>query len=918
MERGRRQASSAAVGRHPSASSAASAHGMHLHHHSAAAMQYHQYDLAGGAGGCGVSSRPVSASRKKPPMGAGAPVVGGAEAQNVAPWPRDRRNYSAVGMERPPPSVGGTGTPVAGGGALHGGLTRQFSAPSLAAVSHGGAGTVPNVSFDSLGARHTPPAPPSGGNDVSGASAYAWSPALRRAASASSVGPRGGGVPTAPLPRSGFTSSVPRRRPYETTPVRGAEHGGRGDSLGPPARPSSGAALHQRADALQLESRLTERLREHSLSSAEATRRPGGSLPGAAPHGSAGGSRLLDESNLSHYGGSAGLGNNHSHHHHGQPPQLPGGADGRYSTPGSTSHHNRRSGASPAPCGHGDSFFGRSPPHYYDRLGSDLGKVAGLHRSNLDNSYFGRPPPSGGSGGQRPPHQGGESFLNSAMTTPHHGPHGGSSATGMDEDTTLPESRLKIYSDLFEEVIERDRVFGSLLRKIKTAYDMLLLRGGGNAGGCGHEGSMLQGPHDTFNGSRLGGTDGHRTPEHGVRSYGGTLHSNEPTTRNEAWEMQRENRALKDLVERLHLELEEAVRREQRWKQKATRLKARGDTSIMPPMPTKDKMGYETITCGLPAPPPEQMEPEPPSKQISHQTYTDGSHMCGLPAPAPQQPHMQQQQQHQQAHHAAGTHPSYAGNHLHGGSPSREEASPYQHHQHHTHNNHYSPQKQQQQQQQQQQQHHHHHHEHQQHHHHGQPGHQGQQQPSPPQYQPPLHQHLHQQQISSPHHSNATTLLPEANGSAAQGAPGAPNRAFHALRREPSLEVPEGEVNTSHDAPGNQGGLLSLSSISPQTSPPPPVDSMQNSCQDSARSTDSGMLPQRPTRRIIIKPDHVPTLDFSRLHIGPEEEEEEMVDYEEGQAQQVMLYGAEGQEQVEYMEDEGFEGEDPRGQSFLE
>merc|ERR1719326_2425366 len=67
-----------------------------------------------------------------------------------------------------------------------------------------------------------------------------------------------------------------------------------------------------------------------------------------------------------------------------------------------------------------------------------------------------------------------------------------------------------------------------------------------------------------------------------------SLHSNEPTTRLEGgqgWEMQRENRVLKDLVERLHLELEEAVRREQRWKQKAAKLKQRSlDTSI----PQKD------------------------------------------------------------------------------------------------------------------------------------------------------------------------------------------------------------------------------------------------------------------------------------------------------------------------------------------
>merc|ERR1719326_2083473 len=66
-----------------------------------------------------------------------------------------------------------------------------------------------------------------------------------------------------------------------------------------------------------------------------------------------------------------------------------------------------------------------------------------------------------------------------------------------------------------------------------------------------------------------------------------SLHCNEPTTRAEggqAWEMQRENRVLKDLVERLHLELEEAVRREHRWKQKVTKLKAKAETADLRPL----------------------------------------------------------------------------------------------------------------------------------------------------------------------------------------------------------------------------------------------------------------------------------------------------------------------------------------------
>merc|ERR1719262_1517253 len=147
--------------------------------------------------------------------------------------------------------------------------------------------------------------------------------------------------------------------------------------------------------------------------------------------------------------------------------------------------------------------------------------------------------------------------------------------TGISDSGGMPESRLKIYSDLFEEVIERDRVFGSLLRKIKTAYDMLLLRTPAvppfpiDASSLSHHGH----PHEGMDQHSWGGQD-NRGPS--------SLHSNEPTTRAEggqAWEMQRENRVLKDLVERLHLELEEAVRREHRWKQKVTKLKARVDTS---------------------------------------------------------------------------------------------------------------------------------------------------------------------------------------------------------------------------------------------------------------------------------------------------------------------------------------------------
>jgi len=119
---------------------------------------------------------------------------------------------------------------------------------------------------------------------------------------------------------------------------------------------------------------------------------------------------------------------------------------------------------------------------------------------------------------------------------------------------TEGESSLKIYSDLFEEVIERDRVFGPLLRKVKSAYD-----------------SMLSQEASTFV---------PQMPDGGAQSSLRASRSSEPTLRaevtsSEPWELHRENQALKDLIERLHMELEEAVKREQRWKTKAAKLKAR-------------------------------------------------------------------------------------------------------------------------------------------------------------------------------------------------------------------------------------------------------------------------------------------------------------------------------------------------------
>lgn len=223
----------------------------------------------------------------------------------------------------------------------------------------------------------------------------------------------------------------------------------------------------------------------------------------------------------------------------------------------------------------------------------------------------------------------------------------------------MPESRLRLYSDLFEEVIERDRIFGSLLRKIKSAYDMLLMN-----------------------------------PEAPAAWHSGRP-GLQPTTRaeeNAPWEVQRENQALKDLVERLHLELEDAVRRELRWKQKAEKLKAQREGAVRP---------------------------------LLHQ--------------------------------------------------------------------------------------------------------------APPR--------------SSP---------------------------FQPYRREPGM------MEAMEEGPLNQGGLLSLSSISPQHSVPYPNDSHLGG--DTARSADSGVLPQRPNRRNVIKPAQIPPLDFSRLN--QLEEEEDMVEEDEAAARE--------------------------------
>lgn len=310
---------------------------------------------------------------------------------------------------------------------------------------------------------------------------------------------------------------------------------------------------------------------------------------------------------------------------------------------------------------------------------------------------------------------------------------------GPDESGVMPESRLKIYSDLFEEVIERDRVFGSLLRKIKTAYDTLLLRG--------MEQEIPPMPHDGPEMGEMQPTESSWAPDPSSsgllgRPYRGA-HSNEPTRRAEdgaqGWEMHRENRVLKDLVERLHLELEEAVKREHRWKQKVAKLKARTDSAGE--RPVQAQAGY----------------PGHEDHWAAALGYTKDMTQMQVPDRA--------QVQSEQADASK----------IAPGAPAR---------------------------------------------------------------------------------MNERTFNP--------------TRTFNAMQREPDLDV-------AHEGMLNQGGLLSLSSISPQTSANPGQETME--CMmggiDTARSTDSGMLPQRPTRRDVIKPAHVPMLDLSRLKQHEEEDEEE-------------------------------------------
>lgn len=399
-----------------------------------------------------------------------------------------------------------------------------------------------------------------------------------------------------------------------------------------------------------------------------------------------------------------------------------------------------------------DAHFGGHPPaHGYLDV-----RMAPHGQGSVKSSPAARAPSRGASPWQE--RRQGPSASPSPYQHSHFSSHCGASRMH-DDESSLPESRLKIYSDLFEEVIDRDRVFGSLLRKVKTAYDSMLTVENAMP-------AMPGGPQDTSMGH--GAESAYGTPGAQGRQFGGGLYSGEPTLRandgGQAWELQRENQVLKDLVERLHLELEEAVKREQRWKHKATKLKARAASATVsrPPVPTPPNMPPQPQACaGFNYP------PEIPWPGTFEQT------------------------------------------------------------------------------------------------------------------QNPLMQMQMQMQMQMPPEEVAHEPLSLQAASHAKGL-----KSFHPSRREPTLselEAQEGALN--------QGGLLSLSSISPQTSQPPPAESMDQghgaaSGTETARSTDSGMLPQRPTRRHVVKPAHVPALDFSRLKIQLDDEDEEEED--EGEYQDDM------------------------------
>jgi len=267
------------------------------------------------------------------------------------------------------------------------GLARQASAPSLGNNNQAG--------LDSFSRGGSP--------SEGGYGGLGNSPMLRRTMSATCMGNRGG------IPRPSFGHGGRR---YESPSRYGTP------DRGPDSFVSRGVTGSQpRVDALQLESRLKERLREHSLLSHEGTRPPTADM----------------------------------HHRAPMWPSSPFNRGRRYD--------ERFAGRSPYADQHGaphpsfdESWCGGQPCP--DRHNSSMSMMSSHH---MGDSHYGH---SGYHGASQ------DHFVDGPCPQ----------SMGLD-DTSMPESRFKVYSDLFEEVIERDRVFGSLLRKIKNSYDFMVMNG---------------------------------------------------------------------------------------------------------------------------------------------------------------------------------------------------------------------------------------------------------------------------------------------------------------------------------------------------------------------------------------------------------------------------------------------------------
>lgn len=131
---------------------------------------------------------------------------------------------------------------------------------------------------------------------------------------------------------------------------------------------------------------------------------------------------------------------------------------------------------------------------------------------------------------------------------------------------------------------------------------------------------------------------------------------------------------------------------------------------------------------------------------------------------------------------------------------------------------------------------------------------------------------------------------------------------FHPLRREPSIE----HDSSGGGGPLNQGGLLSLSSISVQPSghctesleASRGLGATLDAKTDTARSLDSVHLPQRPTHSHCVKPSFVPGLDLSVLaqYMDENGEESDKDDASEGAFDEEEIEGEEDSGDLEFCE----------------